>query len=599
MPGSTPLVSQLTTHELRELQLWLWWAQQASLAEDHPEEIATLCARWSSAATREGVHYIPAWLSLLIGLSMSYDPLDQSRLDHLCSLSIIKGKTTPSQPIAPLIIDPVHTSNSVLDFNSYDLLYPDREVFHDLSEALSSCRSRWLQLHLNRREGREVINKFYQLHSSRSGDDHISSQLMGLLISHLLAPLTSTQRPHDSQHGSTGHPVDIDHTVDDELHQSLRGTFDPVTLDYAIREPTLFYQLPSFAPSVRDLQDFAQEITQVTALLLSPATHPQNTTHDVLTYRDSSDHVGHFSSTRSTLVLSQVVEHFEVLITRSRRLAFERLTRAIAALGPPQGITRSPLWNSPEARLQRITQVAQTGGLQSLSRRGSLENVCRSEVAYLGQELAPGIDGFTLRWLEGDLLFYQRDQDQHRASVRTWSWRFFDSAQLAQDHIGISKLDIAHLVSLWVQRSALLTLEEASKTTDGSVSWSWTHGALNSRAAESRELLSLLATPDIDRGQCILTPDDQSPHHSTLEFLWTNGEIPQEHQAIIIDLNDESPCLRFSMYWRRVFACSATLPLQITPSPITQQDSEVHSNMITLAEAISMVLRRWFLIKSS
>lgn len=52
------------------------------------------------------------------------------------------------------------------------------------------------------------------------------------------------------------------------------------------------------------------------------------------------------------------------------------------------------------------------GGFDAISTKGSFENLVRSEVAYVGEgtEEADGVDLFDVRFAEGELLFYTRDE---------------------------------------------------------------------------------------------------------------------------------------------------------------------------------------------
>jgi hypothetical protein len=52
------------------------------------------------------------------------------------------------------------------------------------------------------------------------------------------------------------------------------------------------------------------------------------------------------------------------------------------------------------------------GGFDAISTRGSFENLVRTEVAYVGEGCAEpgGVDLFDVRFVEGELLFYTRDE---------------------------------------------------------------------------------------------------------------------------------------------------------------------------------------------
>lgn len=114
--------------------------------------------------------------------------------------------------------------------------------------------------------------------------------------------------------------------------------------------------------------------------------------------------------------------HLAALPSESTRLALRELHAATAAIGAV----------SPTVAL-RVRRRAQevpvddddashypAGGFDALSTRGRFENLVRSEVAYVGEgrEQLGSIDLFDVRYAQGELLFYTRDEsplfDQRR-----------------------------------------------------------------------------------------------------------------------------------------------------------------------------------------
>ena len=589
-------ISQLTVIERRELHVLLWWARRVALADDQPYTLALRSAQWASAAYYEGARSAPIWLIWLIGLSMSHDPLDQRRLDQLF------GNLDQDEE---LYTDP--------DFESPQSTEVYREVDREIGEALSLCRSRWLLPLLYRREGRDVVNKLVYFRRLGHENRAHSTQLLGLYLSRLLTPLALTQSSTServaSEHLSTpARPQDHSREM---ITLMVNVSIDAMTLALAIREPLLLSTLASARPRLEDFREAARGIKSQVARLISHRHTATHTTSGLLTPEpeDSSSAQRAHSNTSpisAPLVFSQIVKHFEHLNTPSRRLAFERLLKIFTDLGQPPLISRSPSRNTFDATSQRVIQTSTTGGLRSISRRGALEQVCRSEVVHLGHDLAPGIDGFMFRWLQGDLLFYQRDQREPRTRIRAWTWRFYDPPSLSRNRLSVSDLDIAHLISLWVQRSALLELGRDRQATTGFAHWVWTHphGVMCPHAAESRQLISLLAMADVERGLCSLNSsgsEDDISTPATLEFMWMTSDVdaqrPQSSHAILIDLCHTAPMIHFPHYWRRVFACPPTMALT-PPSSSDDQHARGHSQipayLTTLTDVLLMILNRWF-----
>jgi hypothetical protein len=122
--------------------------------------------------------------------------------------------------------------------------------------------------------------------------------------------------------------------------------------------------------------------------------------------------------------------HLDDVPSEAQRLALRTVHRLMARIGPPA--------SSPLARLQRRardvpvddddTSAFPAGGFDAMSTQGTFENLVRSEVAYVGEGrgvdeagVVVGPDLFDLRFVEGELLYYTRDEspllEQRRAQV--------------------------------------------------------------------------------------------------------------------------------------------------------------------------------------
>ena len=118
-----------------------------------------------------------------------------------------------------------------------------------------------------------------------------------------------------------------------------------------------------------------------------------------------------------------VLEHLEVLGSAARRVAVEQIVEAAEVLG--QGLPRrfrrisARRGQAPTALVD--DSLYPTGGFSSVVNTGSLENLVTSELVYMEddaeKEPSPAVAGegstidlFDLRYVEGELLYYMRDE---------------------------------------------------------------------------------------------------------------------------------------------------------------------------------------------
>ncbi len=116
------------------------------------------------------------------------------------------------------------------------------------------------------------------------------------------------------------------------------------------------------------------------------------------------------------------LRHLAALPSESTRLALRELHAASAAIGPVgPGVALLVRRRAQEVAVDdEDASHYPAGGFDALSTRGRFENLVRSEVAYVGEgrdELG-SIDLFDVRYAQGELLFYTRDEsplfDQRR-----------------------------------------------------------------------------------------------------------------------------------------------------------------------------------------
>lgn len=124
--------------------------------------------------------------------------------------------------------------------------------------------------------------------------------------------------------------------------------------------------------------------------------------------------------TRPLLSAAEVetLRHFEALRGAGDRHALaqvaacaERLEGALPRRPPPRA---TPAGHAPDALADADTFPM--GGYAALSTRGGLESLVPSELAYL--EPGAPIDPFKVRWAQGELLHYSRDESVHHRPRR-------------------------------------------------------------------------------------------------------------------------------------------------------------------------------------
>ncbi len=113
------------------------------------------------------------------------------------------------------------------------------------------------------------------------------------------------------------------------------------------------------------------------------------------------------------------LENLVVLERLTQRLAVADVVRAQEAIGAtiPRRLPRRRRNEGDVASKLEDESVYPAGGFASVSTSGSLENLVTSELIYMdppkgavGGGGAPGIDLFDMRYVEGELLYYTRDE---------------------------------------------------------------------------------------------------------------------------------------------------------------------------------------------
>ncbi|NVJ01130.1 hypothetical protein HV824_23860, partial [Myxococcus sp. AM009] len=107
---------------------------------------------------------------------------------------------------------------------------------------------------------------------------------------------------------------------------------------------------------------------------------------------------------------SFTLENLEHLQGKAQRLALEQAVEAAEALSrtlPPK-LRARPVSTAPLPMAMEDEAAFPQGGFSSVSNVGSLENLVTSELVYMEDE--PDLDLFDVRYVEGELLYYTRDE---------------------------------------------------------------------------------------------------------------------------------------------------------------------------------------------
>jgi hypothetical protein len=107
-----------------------------------------------------------------------------------------------------------------------------------------------------------------------------------------------------------------------------------------------------------------------------------------------------------------VLEHLDALASAARRVAVTQIVEAAEALGRelPRRLRRVASKRGAAPTQLDDESLYPTGGFAAVTTSGSLENLVTSELVYMEPEA--DVDLFDMRYVEGELLYYTRDESQ-------------------------------------------------------------------------------------------------------------------------------------------------------------------------------------------
>jgi hypothetical protein len=234
------------------------------------------------------------------------------------------------------------------------------------------------------------------------------------------------------------------------------------------------------------------------------------------------------------------VVHLAELGSESARLSLREIHEAVRHIGAlpvgDQGVLRSSLQQVPVEDTDADTYP--TGGFDALSTRGTTENLVRSEIVYVGESTGSAhIDLFDLRYLEGELLYYTRDESPLLDALRTLSITIDRPASLRYKHARLpaQTLVLVQALALVLQQDLVRVFGPMAARVH--LGWRVSTPADLKVAEEERALLALSLGAELAHQRC------------TLEVSFEEDEPPSRGRVIFSPLAMPS---RFEGAWIRV-----------------------------------------------
>jgi hypothetical protein len=195
------------------------------------------------------------------------------------------------------------------------------------------------------------------------------------------------------------------------------------------------------------------------------------------------------------------IAHYPQLPSESARLSLREINTAAARIGAiPPAMALDVERKAQEVPIDVDTSdLYPAGGFDALSTKGAFENLVRTEVAYVGEGSTEegGVDLFDVRFVEGELLFYTRDESPLLDARRDITWVIDRPADLRHKH---PKLPAQTLVL--VQGAALMYQADLLRLFGPSgsffhVVWRTENTEDTKAAEEEMNLLSLAWTSEL------------------------------------------------------------------------------------------------------
>ncbi|MCB9703784.1 MAG: hypothetical protein H6711_17945 [Myxococcales bacterium] len=214
------------------------------------------------------------------------------------------------------------------------------------------------------------------------------------------------------------------------------------------------------------------------------------------------------------------IAHLEALPSESARLALREIHRARAAIG---GVSPG-LGMLVRRRAQEVpvddddASHYPAGGFDALANRGRFENLVRSEVGYVGEgqvELGGGIDLFDVRFAQGELVYYTRDESPLFDQRRELNVVIDRPSELRHKHpeLDAQTLVLADAAALRLQADLIEVFGPSGALVN--LRWRPLVAADAPAIDEERALLSLTLADEIAHGRVTLETIDSFAEAST------------------------------------------------------------------------------------
>lgn len=195
------------------------------------------------------------------------------------------------------------------------------------------------------------------------------------------------------------------------------------------------------------------------------------------------------------------IAHLAELPSDSARLALRELHAAVAAIGGVgPGAAMLVKRRAQEVPVEDDdSSHYPAGGFDALSTRGRFENLVRSEVAYVdeGRDVLQSIDLFDVRFAQGELLFYTRDESPLFDQRRRVTLVIDRPAELRHKHpeLAAQTLVLVHAAALRLQADMVMIFGASGVEVE--LRWRAGSAADREAAEEEARLMALTLGDDV------------------------------------------------------------------------------------------------------
>ena len=225
------------------------------------------------------------------------------------------------------------------------------------------------------------------------------------------------------------------------------------------------------------------------------------------------------------------LKHLAALPSESTRLALRELHAASAAIGPVgPGMALLVRRRAQEVAVDdEDASHYPAGGFDALSTRGRFENLVRSEVAYVDEarEELGAIDLFDVRFAQGELLFYTRDESPLFDALRRVTVIVDHPHEQRHKHpeLAAQTLVLVHAVALRLQADMVQVFGPAG----AELHLRWRVGGPADREAADEE----------SRLMALTLADELAHRRVTIDTITSWDEAPQRGRIVFASQHED------------------------------------------------------------